>query len=119
MTHYLLIKNKKLRALVMTSESIQSLSEKEIEKMLFRIFTLPEKGQQKLMKALEKEQSQIRKTKRAKGITPLQEKKKIDEHKTKLMSIKHQFDASVRKIKESHKQKESDQMAEDLLQSIP
>jgi hypothetical protein len=118
MPYYYHIYNEKLRELVKASESIHSLSEDDAQDMVNQIAALPEDGQAEMIKALESEQNAIQEAKIAKGITPEQEIRQLDEAIAQVGTIKRDFESSVRRYNEEVARKQESQEAEDLLKEI-
>ena len=118
MPNYDNIKNEKLRQLVTLSESIHSQPEEVAQAMIDQIAALPEEGQTAMITAMEDEQKAIQEAKAAKGITPEQEIRDIEENMAKVSTIKRDFESSVRKINEEKEREESDKEAEDLLKKL-
>jgi len=118
MPQYDPIRNERLRTLVMASESIHSLPEQDVQKMVAQISTLDESGQAALTATLEDEQRQIAAAKRARGITPEMELAQINDNMAKVSSIKHDFEMAVLKENEREESQKSEQAAEDLLKNI-
>ena len=118
MPYYYPIQNEKLRYLVMASESIHSLEEGNIQKMIFQIANLPVEGQDAMVAALEDEQRQIVATKRAKGITPAQEFKVIEKKTAEVRMVKRNFEIVVRVENEKVEVAKTQREAEDLLKEI-
>ena len=118
MPNYDHIKNEKLRQLVKASESIHSLPEEEAQAMIDQISVLPEEGQTAMLSTLEEEQKAIQEAKAAKGITPEQELRELEENMEKVSTVKRDFESSVRKINEQKDREESDKEAEELLKKI-
>lgn len=118
MPQYDPIKNERLRALVMASESIHSLPEENVRQMITQIAALDDDGQAALIATLEDEQKQIAAAKRAKGITPEMELAQISENMTKVAAIKHDFEMAVLKENEKEDTIKSERAAEDLLKNI-
>jgi hypothetical protein len=118
MPQYDPIGNERLRALVMASESIHSLPEEDIQKMVTQIAALDDNGQEAMIKTLEDEQKQIAAAKRAKGITPEMELAAINENMAKVAAIKRDFEMSVLKENEREETQQSEKAAEDILKGI-
>ena len=119
MLQYNLIKNRELHELVMRSESIQSLPEKEAQDLIEKIAALPEEGQREMLKALEEEQRAITKAKAKKGIkTPEDEAKEIEAKTAQIKQITHEFKATVRKEEEGSEQEKTAEAAEKLLSEL-
>lgn len=118
MINYDLIKNEKLRRLVIASESMQSLPEPEIQKMVERMAALPEAGQQQIIASLEKEQEQISKVKLAMGITPEVEVAELEEKIQKVNLIKKTLENTIRHEQEQAANNESEEAAEDVLKTL-
>lgn len=112
------IKNSRLKALVMASESIHSLPEAALAQMIARIAAMPEVGQVQLIAALEDEQKQIQAAKLAKGITPEVEMQNLKEGTSKLIQVERKFDGDVRKYREDKAQAQDEAQAENLIKSI-
>ena len=118
MVDYSVIKNEKLRQLVMISESIASLDEAGILAMVKQIAQLPEEGQTAMINALEDEQKQIRAAKIAKGITPEKELEKVTIQAQKVAFANRSFDRVVRQEDEKAERLATDANAEDLITSL-
>ncbi len=118
MPYYYPIQNEKLRYLVMASESIHSLEEGNIQKMIFQIANLPVEGQDAMVAALEDEQKQIVAAKRAKGITAVQEIKTIEKKTAEVRMVKRNFEIVVRVENEKVEVAKTQREAEDLLKEI-
>lgn len=118
MINYDLITNETLRRLIIASESIQSLAEAEIQKMVERIGALPETGQQQIIASLEKEQEQISKVKLAMGITPEVEVAELEEKIQKVNLIKKTLENTVRHEQEQAADTESEKAAENVLKTL-
>lgn len=118
MPYYYPIQNEKLRYLVMASESIHSLDEGNIQKMIFQVANLPVEAQQPMIEALEDEQRQIVAAKRAKGITPEMDIKIIEKRTAEVRIIKRNFEIVVRVENEKVEVAKSQREAEDLLKEI-
>lgn len=102
----------------MASESIHSLPEDDAQAMIDQIAALPDEGQTAMAAALEDEQRMIEEAKKAKGISPEQEIREIEENMAKVSEIKRDFESSVRRINEKKEKDESDKAAEELLKEI-
>ncbi len=102
----------------MASESIQSLSEEELQKMVERMAALPEAGQLEIIASLEEEQEHIRKGKLAMGITPEVEAAELGEKIQKVNIIKKNLENTVRHEQEKDANIESDNAAENLLKTL-
>lgn len=118
MVDYSLIKNQKLRQLIILSESIASLPEGEQLKMIERIAQLPPEGETAMIAALEDEQEKIRQAKRAKGITPEMELEQIKQNTAAIFALKRQFDTAVVRENEKSEKANSDVAAEDILKTL-
>lgn len=118
MPYYYPIQNERLRQLVMMSESIHSMEEKDIQKMVAQIANLTADGQTAMITALEDEQRQIEKARLAKGITPEAEMRAWQLNTTKMIAIKHDFEMSVRNVDRKRQAEESEKAAEDILREM-
>lgn len=118
MVDYSLIKNEKLRQLVMLSESINSLEDAALETIIERISALPEEGEKEMIKALEDEQGQIKAAKLAKGITPEIEMEQLEEKKLQVVAVTHDLDKTVRVEHEKVEVAETASAAEDLIKNL-
>jgi hypothetical protein len=118
MPYYYPIQNERLRTLVMLSESIHSIPEADVQKMVMQIAGLEEEGQKAMVATLEDEQQQIEAIKRAKGITPEMEMIQIRENSAKLASIKRDFTMTVARENQARESLQAGQEAEDLLRDI-
>jgi hypothetical protein len=118
MPYFYPIKDEHLRQLVMLSESINTLPEDDIQKMVTQIAALEGDAQKAMTATLEDEQRQIAAAKRAKGITPEMELEQIKENSTKLASIKRDFDMTVARENQNLESVASAAAAEDLLRDI-
>jgi len=117
MAYYYPIQNEKLRTLVITSESIHSLADDDVQKMVSQISNLTDEGQMAMIQALEDEQKQIMLAKAAQGITPQMEMRQLQADSMKLTGIKHDFEMAV--VKENQKMEQADaNNAEDILRDI-
>ena len=118
MPYYYPIQNERLRMLVMASESIHSLEEKNIQKMVAQIAALPLEGQIAMISALEDEQKQIAAAQRAQGITPEMEITRIEKSTAQVRIIKRNFEIVVRVENEKVEIVRSQQEADNLLREI-
>ena len=118
MINFDIIKNPKLRLLVIPSESINSLPEVQAQTMIERIAKLPPEGEQAMIKALTDEQEQIAKMKQAKGITPEMERQQLEQKMQKMVAIKNDFERTVRIENEKADRKDSDRIADNLIKNI-
>jgi hypothetical protein len=118
MPYYYTIQDERLRMLVMASESIHSLSEDDIQKVINQIAGLEEDGQEALTTTLEDEQRQIAAAKRAKGISPEMELAQINESMTRLTTLEHEFETAVARENERAEREESGREAEEIINNI-
>ncbi len=117
MVDYSIIKNDHLRALVMISESIGSLEETAISRMVERIARLPEQGQTDMITALEDERRQIEAATTAHK-APEKALEEVSAQEKKLILVNRSFDRVVREENEKTEQSESSAHADDLLHSL-
>lgn len=106
MPNYHLIRNLKLRQFLMSSESIQSKSAEEIQKFIEELAILSEEEQKDVMKVFESEQKQI-------AVAKNKEKALL-----KVKAIKHNFDHNIRTYREDREIKNSNQIAQNLLNNM-
>jgi hypothetical protein len=118
MAYYYTIPNERLRMLVMASESIHSLPDEDIQRMVAQISNLNKDGEDAMINTLEDEQRQIAATKRARGITPEMELAQINENMAKVAAIKHDFEMAVLRENEREESEKSNAAAEDILKDI-
>jgi hypothetical protein len=118
MPYYYPIQNEQLRMLVMASESIRSLREDDIQKMVAQIANLNPEAQAAMITVLEDEQSQIMAAREAKGITPEMSAHAIQENTAKVYGIRRDFEMSVQKENERPATEESSRAAEDILKKL-
>lgn len=118
MLNYDLIKNERLKLLVMVSESINSLPAEEIQKMIEKIAAAPEEIQKEIMASLEAEQKEIQKTKLAIGITPEMEKREIEEQMQKITTIKKGLEHVVHEEEQKNEARDAQLKAEAVLNKL-
>jgi len=118
MPYYYPIENERLRMLVMASESIHSMAEDDVQKMVAQIAVLDEDGQAAMVETLEDEQRQIAAAKRAKGITPEMELAQINKDTAKLSAIEHEFEMAAAKENERSDREESQKKAEEIIKDV-
>ena len=118
MPYYYPIENERLRMLVMASESIHSMAEDDVQKMVAQIAVLDEDGQDALVETLENEQRQIAAAKRARGITPEMELAQINENMAKLSAIEHEFEMAMAKENARAEREESGKEAEEIIKDV-
>lgn len=118
MAYYYTIPNERLRMLVMASESIHSLDDEDVQRMVSQISTLNEDGEAAMISTLEDEQRQIAAAKRARGITPEMELAQISENMAKVSAIKHDFEMAILRENEREESEQSSAAAESILQDI-
>jgi len=102
----------------MLSESIHSMTDREVQSMVEQIATLDEEGQKAMITTLEDEQRQIAAEKAKRGITPAMEMRAIEENTAKLHLIKHDFETTVRKENERTQILESEKAADNILREL-
>jgi len=118
MAYYYTIQNERLRMLVMASESIHSLPEEDVQRMVSQISNLNEDGEAAMVATLEDEQRQIAAAKRARGITPEMELATINDNMAKVAAIKHDFEMAVLRENDREEREKSTAAAEDILRDI-
>lgn len=118
MPNYSLIKNRKLRDLVMNSESINSQSEEAITEMVGKIAGLPKEGRAAFIEALRDEEDQVRRAKEAQGITPESELKGIEENSIALKGIDSKLGRDVRAANEQVSRDADEDKVEALMNEI-
>lgn len=118
MAYYYPIQNEQLRNLVMISESIHSLPDDDVQKMVMQISNLTDDGQTAMILALQDEQKQITAAKAASGITPQMEMARLQTESAKISGIKHDFEMAVVKVNKKLEQAEADEAAENILREI-
>jgi len=118
MAYYYTIQNERLRMLVMASESIHSLPDEEVQKMVAQISNLNADGEAAMIATLEDEQRQIAAAKRARGITPEMELAAIKDNMAKVAAIKHEFEMAILRENEREETEKSNAAAENILNDI-
>jgi hypothetical protein len=118
MAYYYTIRNERLRMLVMASESIHSLGDEDVQRMVSQISNLNDDGEAAMISTLEDEQRQIAAAKRARGITPEMELAQINDNMAKVSAIKHDFEMAVLRENEREETEKSSSAADDILKSI-
>lgn len=118
MLDYSLITNEQLRQLVIRSESVNSLSEDQIQAMVNKMALLPESGTTAMIAVFEKEQQKIQNAKTAKGIPPEIEQKRLDEKISAVAGIKREFETGVKVETERVDQEATLMAAEELLKDL-
>lgn len=112
MADYSIIKNKKLRKLVESSDSMQSLPKAELEDMVIRISEMPKEGQAELIEVLEKEKVEVA------GELSDEDRKRIIENIDKLKIIKKKLEVDIRKEREHEERGKTGKAAEKLLTEL-
>jgi hypothetical protein len=118
MPYYYTIPNERLRMLVMASESIHSMREDDVQKMITQIAALDEDSQDAMIETLEDEQRQIAAAKRARGITPEMELAQINKDMAKLSAIEHEFEMAIAKESARADREESEKKAEEIIKDV-
>jgi hypothetical protein len=118
MPYYYPIKNDRLRELTMLSESINTLPEDDVQKVVEQIAALDTDAQNAMIATLEDEQKQIAAAKLAKGITPDVELAQIKENSVRLASVKRDFDMTVARENQNQEAIAAAAEADNLLSEI-
>lgn len=121
MVDYSLIKNEKLRTMVMESESIHTLAEAEIQAMVGKIAKLNPEGEQAFLEALENEKQEVERAKAGEQIDPEEATvmmQKVQENDQKLTNVIRSFDTFVRGTREESVREVENQQAEELLKLL-
>lgn len=109
MVNYNLIKNLELQQLIALSPSMQGLPASRLARMIEKISALPAEGQRAIIDQLEKERMEM-----GTGNQLRQVEKDI----IKVESVKHGFDAEIRREKTQKEMEKSDEEAANLLKNL-
>ena len=118
MAYYYPIQNERLRLLVIASESIHSLDEKQLQKVILQIAMLPPEGQEAMISALEDEQKQIIAAQAARGISKADQLITIHKKTEQVRIIRRNYEIFVRveeeKVEVGRVEREADNLLRDL-----
>lgn len=118
MPHFYHIKNEVLKKLVAASESILSQREKDAQDMIDMIANLPPEGQKQMIARLQEEQNQIQKRKLLQGKTLQQDTAEAKKAAQALKTMEHEYDIAALKVQREDEQKENEERAESILESL-